>query len=74
MQISTLTSKHQATIPAEVRTKMDLHSGDKIGFEVVDNKVYLVKVTPFDLEYHKALESTLSEWNSKEDDDAYKDL
>lgn len=74
MKISTLTIKHQTTIPAEIREKLDLHSGDKVGFEVVRDRVYIVKVPPFDLEYHKALESTLSEWDTKEDDEAYNDL
>lgn len=74
MRITTLTTKYQATIPAEVRKELDLHSGDKIGFEIVRGKVRIVKVPPFDLEYHKALESTLSEWDSKEDDEAYDDL
>lgn len=74
MGISTLTSKYQATIPTDVREKLDLHSGDKIGFEFAQNKVYIVKIQPFDLAYHQALESTLSEWDSAEDDEAYHDL
>jgi len=74
MRITTLTSKYQATIPSEIRKKLDLHSGDKIGFEFIRNKVYIVKVPPFDLEYHRALELTLSEWASEEDDGAYSDL
>jgi antitoxin PrlF len=74
MGITTLTSKHQATIPADVRKKLDLHAGDKIGFEITNDKIFIVKIQPFDLAYHQALESTLSEWNSKEDDEAYNDL
>ncbi|MCX7116061.1 MAG: type II toxin-antitoxin system PrlF family antitoxin [Gammaproteobacteria bacterium] len=73
MRTSTLTSKYQATIPTSVRKKMNLHAGDKIAFEITGNQVYLVKVAPFDLAYHQALESTLSEWNAKEDD-VYNDL
>lgn len=74
MRISTLTVKHQATIPTEIRNKLGLRSGDKLGFEIIEDKVYIVKIPHFDREYHKALESTLSEWNSKEDDDAYNNL
>lgn len=74
MNISTLTSKYQATIPAEVREKLELHAGDKIAFEIVRNKVYLIKIKPFDLDYHQALENTLSEWNSAEDETAYENL
>lgn len=74
MRITSLTSKYQATIPSDVRKKLELHSGDKIGFEISNDRVYIIKVPPFDLEYHKALESTLSEWVSEEDDEAYDDL
>lgn len=74
MHISTLTSKCQATIPVDVRKELDLHAGDKIGFEIRHGKIYIVKIPPFDLAYHKALESTLSEWDSEEDDKAYGDL
>lgn len=74
MGISTLTSKFQATIPADIRKQLDLRAGDKIGFERMKDKVYIVKIQPFDLAYHQALESTLSEWNSTEDDEAFHDL
>lgn len=74
MTITTLTTKGQATIPVEVRRQLDLHAGDKINFVIAHDKVYIVKVQPFDLAYHQALESTLSEWDSSEDDEAYHDL
>lgn len=72
--VSTLTSKGQATIPAEVRKKLHLQSGDKVGFNITDNKVILIKIRPFDAKYHKALSSLLSEWESPNDDEAYNDL
>lgn len=74
MHISTLTTKCQATIPAEVRKELSLHAGDKIGFVRINGKIYIVKIPAFDFAHHKALESTLSEWDSKEDDQAYDDL
>lgn len=74
MTMTTLTTKGQATIPVEVRRQLDLHAGDKINFVIAQDKVYIVKVQPFDLAYHQALESTLSEWDSSEDDEAYHDL
>lgn len=74
MVFSTLTTKYQATIPAEIREKLDLHAGGKICFESEGDRVYIIKLTPFDLAYHQALESTLSEWDSKEDDEAFCDL
>ncbi|MCX7090368.1 MAG: AbrB/MazE/SpoVT family DNA-binding domain-containing protein [Legionellales bacterium] len=74
MSISTLTSKGQATIPAEVRKKLELKAGDKVMFEIIDHNVVLRKAQAFDLEYHQALSQTLSEWSSTEDDEAYGDL
>ncbi|MCX7121484.1 MAG: AbrB/MazE/SpoVT family DNA-binding domain-containing protein [Gammaproteobacteria bacterium] len=74
MSITTLTSKYQATIPSDVRSLLDLHAGDKIGFEKIKGRIYIVKIQPFDLAYHQALKSTLSEWDSVEDDEAYRDL
>lgn len=74
MHITTLTQKGQATIPLVIRKKLDLHPGDKIAFEVMDGDVCIKKIQPFDYAYHQALSKTLSEWSSKEDDEAYEDL
>lgn len=74
MLITTLTQKGQATIPVEIRKQLDLHPGDKLTFEVTDGNVVLRKIKAFDYEYHHALTKTLSEWSSKEDDEAYDDL
>ena len=41
---------------------------------VVDGKVVLTRVDPFDAAYHAALSTTLEEWDSPEDDEAFKDL
>jgi len=72
---SKLTTKSQATIPAKIRTILGVHPGDSIVFEVSENsKVLLRKATPIDLEFAKALEDTLSEWLSKNDEEAYCDL
>ena len=74
MFISTLTSKGQATIPSEVRKNLGLHAGDKVVFEITNHQVTLRKITPFDHVYHAGLAATLTEWNSAEDDEAYRDL
>ena len=73
MAMSTLTTKYQATIPTDVRKQLDLHAGDKLGFAMSRGKVVIFKIQPFDLAYHQALSSTLSEWDSDEDE-AYNDL
>lgn len=43
MQTSTLTSKGQVTIPAEVRRRLGLHPGDHVGFIVEDGAIRLVR-------------------------------
>jgi len=43
MQTSTLTSKGQATIPAEVCKRLGLHPGDRVVFVVDGDEVRLVR-------------------------------
>ena len=75
MSNSKLTSKFQATIPQDIRSILKLKAGDQIIFEVTkDKQVTLKKATPTDIAYLRSLESTLSEWNSKYDDEDYNDL
>ncbi len=70
-----LTSKFQATIPKEVRDTLHLTSHDQVVYEITDtNEVLLRKATPLDLDYLKALRYTLTEWESEEDEEAYKHL
>ena len=73
---SKMTTKGQATIPEKIRGILDLHPGDSVAFEVMeDQKVYIHKATPVDLEFAKALEGTLaSEWLSENDEEAYGNL
>jgi len=70
-----LTSKYQATIPKEIRECLHLHSGDTVMYEVLpNNTVVLKKTTSLDLDYLQALNSTLNEWESEEDEKAYRNL
>ena len=72
---SKLTSKGQATFPARVRKRLHLRPGDTVVFEASDaGPVFVRKVEPLDLEFLAALEMTLSEWNSDNDNKAYRDL
>lgn len=75
MTVTMLTSKGQVTIPHEVRKARNVHPGDFLAWELMANgQVNVCKVEPLDLEYIRALEKTLSEWNSPEDGVAYRDL
>ena len=70
-----LTSKNQTSIPKEIREALALESGDTIVFEVLeDNTVIVRKSYPADFEYLNAVTSALSEWETEEDEKAYKDL
>ena len=73
-ETSKLTSKYQATIPEAVRKAIGLQAGDRIAFDIEDGVIRLRKAVPLDLEYCQALEGTLSEWNTAEDQAAYRDL
>jgi len=66
---STLSTKGQTTIPAQVRRKLEIRPGDTICYELGEAGVHIRKTTPLDIEWAKAVESTLSEWSDGEDDD-----
>ncbi len=70
-----LTSKYQATVPKEIRAHLHLAKGDQIVYELLpDGTVIIRKTSPLDIEYLRALNTTLDEWNSDEDERAYKNL
>ena len=72
---SKLTTKSQATIPGKIRKLLGLSPGDSVVFEIEQGqKVVIRKATPVDFEFAFALEGTLSEWFSKNDEEAYRDL
>jgi antitoxin PrlF len=69
-----VTSKGQTTIPKEVRKALGLKPGDLILWEVVEGRAVVRRVEPLDLAYLKALEESLTEWASPEDEEAYRGL
>ncbi len=72
---SRLTSKSQTTVPAAVRKRLNLRPGDTVIFEEAEpGTARIRKAEPLDLEFLTALEGTLSEWNSDNDERAYRDL
>lgn len=71
---SKLTRKFQATIPAPVRDVLGLKAGDAIAFDIENGEIRLRKAGNLDLQWTGALEGTLSEWHSEEDEEAYRDL
>ena len=71
---SKLTKKYQATIPASVRQVLHLDAGDEIAFDIEDDDVHLRKAQPMDLEFAQNLGSTMNEWSSEADEEAYRAL
>lgn len=73
--IAKITSKGQTTVPLAIRTALNIKPGDLIEWEIAaDGRVEVRRVQPADLQYLKAIEGTLSEWHTAEDEAAYKDL
>jgi len=73
--VSKLTSKYQATIPKKIRETLELNSGDTIAFQITESGVVILKKSkPIDKVYLQALNDTLSEWQSEEDERSYKHL
>jgi antitoxin PrlF len=69
-----ITSKGQATIPASVRKKLGLKPGDFVEFKLMKNAVTLTKANRFDPAFLKLADETFGDWNSKEDEEAFRDL
>ena len=67
---STVSEKGQTTIPSEIRKVLGIKPGDSVEYEVVgENVVRIHRVKEVDLEWARAIESTLTEWNGDGDDD-----
>jgi len=71
---SRVTSKGQTTIARAVREKLSHRPGDVVVHEFGDDEVRLRKQAPVDVAYLRALQTTLSEWDSPEDAAASDDL
>ena len=74
MHVSKISSKGQVTIPAKIRSALGTRPGDLIAYEMEGKTVRLRKVEPFDAVYHATVGETLGEWNSPEDEEAFRDL
>ena len=74
MELARITAKGQMTIPKRVRETAHLSAGDLVAFVVEDDRVQFRKVVPGGDEYLRAIQGTLEEWNSPEDEEAWRDL
>ena len=75
LAVGKITAKGQTTIPQEVRSALHVAPGDLIAWDVsADGSATVRRVQPLDIEYLRAVEGTLSEWASAEDEAAYREL
>jgi AbrB family looped-hinge helix DNA binding protein len=74
MELATLTSKGQVTVPKAVRDALGLQHGDQLSWELEDGSVRVRAVAPLDLVYLQGVEANLAEWNSQADEEAFGDL
>ncbi len=73
--IAKVTSKGQTTIPANIRDDWRLTPGDVLVWELQDDGTARVRrAQPLDVEYLKVVEGTLTEWSTREDEEAYRGL
>ncbi|MBF0178299.1 MAG: type II toxin-antitoxin system PrlF family antitoxin [Magnetococcales bacterium] len=73
--IAKITAKGQTTIPRKIRDALHVGPGDRIVWETfADGTARVRRAQTLDLDYLRALENTLSEWNSEVDTEAYRDL
>ena len=74
MLTNRISSKGQVTLPKRVRQTLGAKPGDLIAYEIEGNVVTLKRVDPFDAAFHAALSQTLGEWNTAEDEEAFRGL
>lgn len=76
MTVSKVTAKGQTTIPKEIREVLHAGPGDTLVYEVQPNgAVQVRKVEPLDVAWHRAVaEAQAAEWDSPEDNEAFRDL
>jgi len=71
MELAKLTSKGQITIPRDIRTKMNLRTGDKILFFEENDKFFLQNSNSIVLSnFQKAMEGAAQEAGFNDPDDA----
>jgi antitoxin PrlF len=58
----------QVTIPKAIRETLHIEGGDYISYEVRDNEIAIKKISKADIEWARALNGTLSEWEDDLDD------
>jgi antitoxin PrlF len=75
MELARVTAKGQATIPKRIREAAHIREGDMLAFDLdSNNRIIIKRIEPAINIELTALQETLSEWNSPQDDAAWRDL
>lgn len=75
MELARVTAKGQVTIPKRIREAAHIREGDMLAFDMDSNNRIIVKrIDPATDAELSALQETLSEWNSPQDEAAWHDL
>lgn len=74
MELARIRTRGQTTIPKRVRVAANLHAGDTLAFEVQADHWVVRKMPAAQDAYPQGLAHTLDEWNSPEDEEAWRDL
>jgi antitoxin PrlF len=75
--VTRLTTKHQTTVPLEVRRALGLEAGDHVEFRVEGTSVTLHKVDrqlTDDLVFGLVQTHAMRDWDTPEDDEAFRDF
>ncbi len=74
MELAKITARGQTTIPRSIREAANLAEGDLIAFEIEGDHVVAYKVISGRDDYLEGLSKGPSEWNSPEDEEAWREL
>jgi AbrB family looped-hinge helix DNA binding protein len=69
-----ITSKGQASIPAQVRRALNLRPGDSMLFLIDDGEVRVSRAEPIDAAFLRLSSESFSDWDAPEADEAFRDL
>ena len=75
MELARVTAKGQATIPKRIREAAHIREGDMLAFDLDSNNRIIIRRIDLTIDIELlALQETLSEWNSPQDEAAWRDL
>lgn len=74
MVISKISAKGQTTIPTKIRKRFGSNEGATLLYEIKNDDLVIRKIEEQSDPYLKAITSTLTEWDSVEDNEVWNDL